>query len=90
MIPSAPSQAQGPGSDQARRFRCDVGPREVHGDGEKTRRYRDLQSATTKTVVERNALQIEFGGAKPDDLNDRLSFSTKEVLKAVTVLTYAK
>ena len=32
MIPSAPSQAQGPGSAQARRFRCDVGPREVHGE----------------------------------------------------------
>ena len=39
MIPSAPSQAQGPGSAQARRFRCDVSPREVHG--ERRRAVRD-------------------------------------------------
>ncbi len=35
-------------------------------------------------------LQIKFGGAKPDDLNDTLSFSTKEHLKALTIQPYAK
>ena len=31
-----------------------------------------------------SGLQIQFGGAKPDDLHDSLSFSTKEQLKALT------
>ena len=57
----------------------------------KTRRYRDLQSATTKRhfphlqCSQAKYLQIKFGGAKPDDLNDTLSFSTKDHLKALTI-----
>ena len=76
-------------------------------NGEKTRRYRNLESATTKkhfphlqcsqakyifrtfNVVRRNTSKIKFGGFRPDDLNDSLSFSTKEQLKALTILPYA-
>ena len=50
MIPSAPSQAQGPGSAQARRFRCDVGPREVHG--ERRRAVRDPHENIRLHLVE--------------------------------------
>ena len=65
-------------------------------NGEKTRRYRKLQSASTKIhfphlrCSQAKYLQIKFGGAKPDDLNDTLSFSTKEHLKALTTRPYAK
>ena len=34
--------------------------------------------------------QIKFGGAKPDDLHDSLSFSTKAHFQAFTSLPYAK
>ena len=44
----------------------------------------------TFNVVRRNTSKIKFGGSKPDDLNDSLSFSTKEQLKALTKLPYAK
>ena len=53
-------------------------------NGEKTRRYRDLQSATTKKhfphllCSQAKYLQIEFGGAKPENLKDTLSFSMKD------------
>ena len=65
-------------------------------NGEKTRRYRNLQSATTKIhfsdlqCSQAKYLQITFGGAKPNDLNDTLLFLTKEHLKAFIILPYAK
>ena len=34
--------------------------------------------------------QIQFGGAKPDDLHDSLSLSTKAHFQAFTMLPYAK
>ena len=64
-------------------------------NGEKTRRYRDLQSATMKRnfphlqCSQAKYLQIKFGGAKPDDLKDTLSFSMKDHLKALTIQPYA-
>ena len=65
--------------------------------GGKTRRYRELQSATTKNTyfphLQRSQAkyhETKFGGAKPDDLHDPLSFSTKEHFQAFTILPYAK
>ena len=56
MIPSAPSQAQGPGSAQARRFRCDVGPREVHGERRRTARDPHLR-VLAEDAVDRRGLR---------------------------------
>ena len=62
----------------------------------KTRRYRDLQSATKKKhfphlqCSRAKYHQIQFGGAKPDDLHDTLSFLTKAHFQTFTMLPYAK
>ena len=66
-------------------------------NGEKTRRYRDLKSATTKknifrtfNIVRRETSKQNLEELSPDDLNDTLSFSLKEHLRALTTLPYAK
>ena len=74
-----------------------VGPEIQHSERSKkngdTEAYKALPRKDifrTFNVVRRNTSKIKFGGSKPDDLNDSLSFSTKEQLKALTILPYAK
>ncbi len=74
-----------------------VGPEKLQTEGTEKRHgvtetYKALPRKDifrTLSVVERNTSKIKFGGVKPDDLNDTLSFSTKEHLKALTILPYA-
>ena len=44
----------------------------------------------TLSVVERNASKQNLEERSPDNLRESLSFSTKEHLKALTILPYAK
>ena len=61
-----------------------------HGDTETYKALPRKDIFRTFNVVRRNTPKIKFGGSKPDDLNDSLSFSTKEHLKALTIQPYAK
>ena len=67
-----------------------VGTKQKHGDTETYKALPRKDIFRTFNVVRRNTSKIKFGGSKPDDLNDSLSFSTKEQLKALTILPYAK
>ena len=64
--------------------------RKKNGDTETYKALPRKDIFRTFNVVRRNTSKINFGGSKPDDLNDSLSFSTKEQLKALTILPYAK
>ena len=76
-----------------------VGPEILHSERSEKKKNGDTETYKalarkdifrTFNVVRRNTPKIKFGGSKPDDLNDSLSFSTKEQLKALTILPYAK
>ena len=67
-----------------------VGTEQKHGVTETYKALPRKDIFRTFNVVRRNTSKIKFGGSKPDDLNDSLSFSTKEQLKALTILPYAK
>ena len=67
-----------------------VGTKQKRGDTETYKALPRKDIFRTFNVVRRNTSKIKFGGSKPDDLNDSLSFSTKEQLKALTILPYAK
>ena len=67
-----------------------VGTKQKHGDTETYKALPRKDIFRTFNVVRRNTSKIKFGGSEPDDINDSLSFSTKEQLKALTILPYAK
>ena len=76
-------------SPSDRRFYIQNGAKK-NGDTETYKALPRKDIFRTFNVVRRNTSKIKFGGSKPDDLNDSLSFSTKEQLKALTILPYAK
>ena len=70
-------------SPSDRRFNIQNGAKK-NGDTEAYKALPRKEIFRTFNVVRRNTSKIKFGGSKPDDLNDSLSFSTKEQLKALT------
>ena len=63
-----------------------VGTKQKHGD---TETYKALPQSHLQ-CSQAKYHQIQFGGAKPDDLHDSLSFSTKAHFQTFTKLPYAK